>query len=351
MESKRLSKTKLRAGDVILVPVADDGFAIAKVLFVSKAFRQMMIVGVATDRTVDATWKPGALPAAFPLTLFTDTSPLENPAKVALRTGPWLLVGHDPAPIPAEATHRIVAGEVYEGDQPLRAATPADQERYRVQSIGGPLVAERQIQGVMGLPKTPLPTPQEIARAKKEASAKKAATKKEPPKAAPGAMDEDRFWQMIEQAWASAPALAKKRPGVAREATEDDAEAVSEALSEKVVPALAKALGKLSREELIGFDRILERKLHDLDRADVQAVTDGSDDGFLYARGYIVGAGRAYYEAVRADPKRAFCDMEEERITYLPDEVFEERFGERIPPSPEGISRESCSNAAGWPKQ
>jgi hypothetical protein len=136
---------------------------------------------------------------------------------------------------------------------------------------------------------------------------------------------------------------------VAPKATAADAEAASEALGSAVVPALRKALAGLSRDELIAFDRILERKLYDLDRADVQAQTDGSDDGFLYARGYIVGLGRPYYEAVLADPKKAFTDMEEERITYLPDDVFEERFGERIPRSE--ISRESGSNAAGWKKK
>jgi hypothetical protein len=33
---------------------------------------------------------------------------------------------------------------------------------------------------------------------------------------------------------------------------------------------------------------VLERTLYDIDRADIQAVTDGSDDGFLYARGFVV---------------------------------------------------------------
>ncbi|MCE9580836.1 MAG: DUF4240 domain-containing protein [Deltaproteobacteria bacterium] len=152
---------------------------------------------------------------------------------------------------------------------------------------------------------------------------------------------------MIEDAWTtSAPALAKKRPGVAAKVTAATAEAVSKALSAKVVPALEQALGTLTRAELVAFDRVLEKKLYDLDRADIQAETDGSDDGFLYARGYIVGTGQAYYRAVIADPTTAFTDLEEERITYLPHDVFKERFGAGIPRS--RISRETGSNRAGW---
>ena len=47
---------------------------------------------------------------------------------------------------------------------------------------------------------------------------------------------------------------------------------------------------------------ILERKLYDIDRADIHERTDGSDDGFLYCRGFIVGMGQRYYEAVRTNP-------------------------------------------------
>jgi len=49
---------------------------------------------------------------------------------------------------------------------------------------------------------------------------------------------------------------------------------------------------------------------------------------------------------VNGDPSKAIADMEEEKITHLPAEVFEEKFGERIQPS--DISRETGSNKAGW---
>jgi hypothetical protein len=92
----------------------------------------------------------------------------------------------------------------------------------------------------------------------------------------------------------------------------------------------------------------LERKLYDIDRADIQERTDGSNDGFLYCRGFIVvivGIGRGYYEAVRANPDRAVMDAECEVMCYLSWHLYRDKFGE-VPPS--GISRETQSNSEGW---
>jgi Protein of unknown function (DUF4240) len=109
---------------------------------------------------------------------------------------------------------------------------------------------------------------------------------------------------------------------------------------------LRKRLERLSADELLAFDRILERKLYDIDRAEVQQHTDGSDDGFLYARGFIVAAGRDYYEAVNANPAIAMMDLECEDMCYLPWHLYQEKFGDI---ASSDISRESCSNRAGWP--
>ena len=45
------------------------------------------------------------------------------------------------------------------------------------------------------------------------------------------------------------------------------------------------------------------------DREEVHDVTDGSDDGFLYARGFILAAGRDFY-AVDADLRLAVLDAD-----------------------------------------
>ena len=159
-------------------------------------------------------------------------------------------------------------------------------------------------------------------------------------------MDEIRFWSMIETAWGAAGGKSKSRQRLAEgRLSEDRAYALEEAL-EKVIPALRGQLAGLSADELLEFDRVLERKLYDIDRADIHERTDGSDDGFLYCRGFIVAMGRAYYEAVRANPAVAVTDAECEEMCYLAWHLYHERFGDVTPSS---ISRETQSNSAGWP--
>jgi hypothetical protein len=151
---------------------------------------------------------------------------------------------------------------------------------------------------------------------------------------------------MLESAWKSAGGKTATRRKLAEgKLSEEKAEALVESLDE-VIPALHAQLDQLPAEELLAFDRILERKLYDIDRADVQERTDGSDDGFLYARGFIVAAGKGYYDAVNANPAVALMDLECEGMCYLSWHLYRDKFGD-MPPS--GISRESCSNKAGWP--
>jgi hypothetical protein len=159
-------------------------------------------------------------------------------------------------------------------------------------------------------------------------------------------VDENRFWSMIEAAWGAVGGKSKSRHRLAEgKLPEGSAYALQESLEEEVVPALREQLDALPADELLAFDCILERKLYDIDRADIHERTDGSDDGFLYCRGFIVGMGREYYEAVRANPDRAIVDAECEAMCYLSWHLYHERFGE-VPPS--GISRQTQSNSAGW---
>lgn len=159
-------------------------------------------------------------------------------------------------------------------------------------------------------------------------------------------MDTKRFWTMIENAWATVGGYKEERALLAHgKLDEDRAFDLQDALSD-VVPALESELGKLSKEELFKFDRILERKLYDIDLEELQQKTDGSDDGFLYARGFIVAIGEEYYTAVFRDTNKALMDLECEDICYLSFHLYEGKFGE-MPESE--ISRESCTNPTGWP--
>lgn len=159
-------------------------------------------------------------------------------------------------------------------------------------------------------------------------------------------MDSQRFWKMIEDAWnAAGDHRSERKLLAAGELSEEQAYELQEALDE-VIPSLKIALDKLSQEELLAFDRILEKKLYNIDREEVHEVTDGSDDGFLYARGFIVAMGKGFYEAVNKDPSKALTDFECEEMCYLSFHLYTKKFGEM--PNVSEISRESGSNQSGW---
>ena len=161
-------------------------------------------------------------------------------------------------------------------------------------------------------------------------------------------MDENRFWLLIELAWKSVGGKETERKQLANsKLSQEDAEALQETL-EEVIPALQKLLELLSAEKLLAFDRILEQKMYDIDREEVHYHTDGSDDGFLYARGFIVAVGRDYYNAVNIDPRIALMDLECEEMCYISRHLYEDKFG-KMPESE--ISRETCSNKSKWPSK
>ena len=160
----------------------------------------------------------------------------------------------------------------------------------------------------------------------------------------PSAEDEARFWALVEAAWAQCSAEANRaRQALPARAPDPDTDlsAVDGALP--VFPGtLADQCRAVPGGELTSPDRVLECKLYDIDRADIQAVTDGSEDGFLYARGFIVAMGRDFYDAVASDPQAAVPDAECEEMCYFFAHLYRERFGE-FPETGSGISQESCS--------
>ncbi|NUP63519.1 MAG: DUF4240 domain-containing protein [Nonomuraea sp.] len=168
--------------------------------------------------------------------------------------------------------------------------------------------------------------------------------------------DEDRFWGLVEAAWAplgpeagrARQALARRTPDPGSDLYEDPALILVQDKLKEFLANLSALSRDLTADELVSLDRVAERKLYDIDRADVQAVTDGSDDGFLYARGFIVALGREFYDAVVRDPEMAVLDGECEAMCYFFAHLHAARFGS-FPDTGSAISRESCSNPTGWP--
>jgi hypothetical protein len=127
---------------------------------------------------------------------------------------------------------------------------------------------------------------------------------------------------------------------------------------EGAVRPLQAALEKLPAKDLEAFEDLLARKLHDLD-GEVFAKNAGdsgrSDDGFLYARCYVVASGREHYEEVRSDPRKMPKSMEQwcEALLFAHVRAWAEATGrdesewDHVP----CVSYESFSNKGLWPSR
>ncbi len=96
---------------------------------------------------------------------------------------------------------------------------------------------------------------------------------------------------------------------------------------------------------LAALDRVIER--WEIDRADVRAVTGGSDDGFLYARGFTVAMGREFHGSVAGDPHMGVPWAECEEMCYFLAQLHHERFG-AFPAGPASPVSRARTWPAGW---
>lgn len=161
-------------------------------------------------------------------------------------------------------------------------------------------------------------------------------------------MNEQRFWGIIETAWENLPLLNELRQQALQTNAPSLFEGLSFGLEDEVTEEIESQLEKLTEKELTTFNHILEEKLYTLDREDIHKYTDGSDDGFLYCRGFIVGMGEQYFNAVNDNPARATMDAEAESMCFVGYEVYKKQFGKEFKRyTTHNI--ESCSNAKAWP--
>lgn len=154
----------------------------------------------------------------------------------------------------------------------------------------------------------------------------KAELRKQKPKAM---LADDDFWSLIN---------LLERPGT------------DQARQEAGLERLTEALSRRTKTDIKRFAEALAYHLYELDSRAHAEASDMSDDGFLYARCWVVADGRETYEAVRADPARmpSDPDLEFEALLYAASAAHERKSGDALEYET-GCSFETGSNLAGWP--
>jgi hypothetical protein len=125
---------------------------------------------------------------------------------------------------------------------------------------------------------------------------------------------------------------------------------------EAAVEPLIEALAEFDESEIKSFQDTLAQCLYDLDGrayADQAGESGKSDDGFLYARCYVVARGEKFYNGVKADPSRmpGSLDQSCESLLYAAQQAWaaatgrDEEAWDHLTP----VSYETGSNKANWP--
>ncbi|UZR96880.1 DUF4240 domain-containing protein [Chondrinema litorale] len=162
-------------------------------------------------------------------------------------------------------------------------------------------------------------------------------------------MTENKFWDLIEDAWNSAPEFKEKRLDQLKEdeywVNELGVE-IEKVISDKVFPKLKLVLVKFSKEESFEFNRILERLLYNLDREEVHRYLEGGNDGFLYAMGFVVAMGREYYYLINQFPEKG-APLVSEEFAYMTRALYHQLYDDENRGIFE-VDRETGSNVNGW---
>ena len=143
-------------------------------------------------------------------------------------------------------------------------------------------------------------------------------------------MNEEKFWEIIEASWADSPELNKMRAKAIKTNDAELLEELSGELEETITKNYRERLFELEKSAITDFIHILEEKLYKIDREEVHEHTDGSDDGFLYCRCFILGMGKEYYEMIDNDPSAATMDLEAESFGFAAYGVYKKKFGEEF---------------------
>ena len=162
-------------------------------------------------------------------------------------------------------------------------------------------------------------------------------------------MTEQFFWEIIELSWTDSTDLYKLRAFALKHNDEEILNELSVRIEDTILENYKNRLFALNKVELTKFIHILEERLYNIDREDIQEYTDGSEDGFLYARCFILAMGQQYYTLVDNFPSKATMNLEAELFGFSAYGIFEEKFGEEFVRN-SICNTESCSNQKGWSK-
>ena len=140
--SPKSGATKPRAGDVLLIPIADDEYVVAKILYAFRAQKRCLLIEV-TNTVTRSLAMPAAVSEKTVARLYT--------TDVEIAEGVWHKVGELPlTENEQKASLRLLGDGVWFGDEFVHTATEKDLAILPQMSPGGGIATEYHIRVAMG---------------------------------------------------------------------------------------------------------------------------------------------------------------------------------------------------------
>ncbi|WP_025130696.1 hypothetical protein [Pseudomonas sp. PH1b] len=135
-----MSTRQTTAGDILLIPISE-GFRPAKVLYVSQRYKDTILLGLYATR-VTIQQLPNELADSFALRLYTSKAPVQRQR--------WHWVGHEALRESQTGLDlRVVAGELWQGDQHLGTASPEQRRGLPEMLVMGAALVEKKAAAIL----------------------------------------------------------------------------------------------------------------------------------------------------------------------------------------------------------
>lgn len=163
-------------------------------------------------------------------------------------------------------------------------------------------------------------------------------------------MNLEIYWQIIELAWEANQELKTRRnelttlEGIKRPGKLG--KQIEKCMNDEIYPVFETRLAELPMDDLLQFTELHRVNLFTIDRFDIGKYLGGSDDGFLYSRGFVIGLGKESYCRINDNPRLGTLGLESEGFAYMPFTIFSMKYDVRI--MSKDPDYETGSNRLGW---
>ena len=131
------------------------------------------------------------------------------------------------------------------------------------------------------------------------------------------------LWEVIESSWKAFPPLDRTRQRAVRLNNQGALLQLSYMLDGLIANQCRRQLQSFSSEQLLAFIHQLEAQLSCLDRPELIAIFGDNPHSALWARGFIIGMGEAYFHKIDLAPQKAYKGLEAKSICHIGYEVWE----------------------------